>query len=254
MNLLSFKPISFKGDFVYKDRYIPSKQDITHDVIRAHFEHQCGDYFYYSDQLEKEKNEIRNNTFKKAAAKKLEPKNDLKVDSRALKNLKISAFSERRKNELYSGAELSCEVDKLKKMKEAGIKSVLCLAPVYGYEESTKEAELNYKPLSGLGNHSLNIFDVNGDMVKDLIRNPENWVKGTDKTASLKTFIETLNGENPELPLPLYFGCHNGTDRTFMWYELYNILKDQPQDEPLSIETTEKLAEFSQHVDEYFRW
>ncbi|MGM9993315.1 MAG: hypothetical protein ACI37R_01135 [Candidatus Avigastranaerophilus sp.] len=37
--------ISFGGGFVYKDRYIPNKQDITHDVIRTDLEEKLGSYF-----------------------------------------------------------------------------------------------------------------------------------------------------------------------------------------------------------------
>ncbi len=252
INFSTFKPLVFKGDFIYNNRYFPNKQDSTHDVIRAHLEQQFGDYFYYSDQLEKEKFQPISDVIEIKSSKK--PKNKVKVDEQALKNLKIHAFKIRRENELYSGAELSYEVEKLKKMKKAGIKSILCLVPMKEYEKSAQEAGLNYKSLKKLSGAALDIFDINGDMVQDLIKNPTSWAKDESKIIALKNFIKTLDGENPELPPPLYFGCHNGTDRTFLWYQLYNILKDEPQDEPLSQEAVEKLAEFAQRADEHFRW
>ncbi len=39
-----------------------------------------------------------------------------------------------------------------------------------------------------------------------------------------------------------------------MWYQLYNILKNEPMDKPLSPDAIAKLAEFRNEVEDYFRW
>lgn len=247
--------VSFRGDITYKDRYIPNKQDNTHDVVRAHFEDQLGPYFFYLDQIAKERQALIKpwDRIKKIESEKENQKQNVNVDVDLLKSLKISSFSERRKNELYSGEQVSCRPEDLQTLKNAGIKTVFGLCP-YLDKDKIEEAGLFYSDLLSLNNAEMSVFDINGDMLKDLVRNPDLFMDESGKIGGLKTFIRTLNGENPELPLPMFFGCHNGTDRTFMWFQLYNLLKDQDMTKPLSDDVVEQLARFVQEAEEYFRW
>lgn len=251
---------SFKSDFVYKDRYIPNEQDCTTDVVRAHLEYEFGPYVFYHEQLEKEKAPLSvilanyTATSPTKTPNQRKKKNTIQIDFNHLKKQGISSLRERRKNELYSGQELSNKPEAIKELKNVGFKSVICLVPSFDYEEQVIELGMNFKSLRDF---SLDIHDLHGDMMKQLINHPElyagNNSKGT-KVESLKTFINTLNGKNPDMPLPLYFGCNNGTDRTVIWYSLYSILKDEDMDKPLSPEVVEKLVEFRQNTDDYFRW
>lgn len=253
---ISIPKVSFGRDFVYKDRYIPDKQDVTFDVLRASLEEKMGPNFFYLEQIKKEK-DIPSARFLKLndrqnSAKDISSK-QTKVDTKLLESLGIYALSQRRKNELYSGEQLLNKVDKLEGLKNAGIKSVFSLAPSEEYKKQVESCGLNYSSLSQLG---LSIFDINGDLIHSLVRNPENYSNDVEdkKLQGLKEFIKILNGKNPNMPLPIYFGCHYGTDRTFMWYSLYKILKDEDMSKSLYPDVVEKLAEFAQNVDDYFRW
>ncbi len=254
---MNISSVSFRGDIVYKDRYIPNKQDITHDVIRAHFEEQLDPYYYYLDQIAKEREILVNRgmavsalPYTVAPAKSTEKK---EVNVRLLENLKIPSFRIKRQNELYSGAQLMGKPELIDGIKKAGIKSVYSLAPSDEYRQQVEERGMNFHSLEQSG---LSIFDIKGDVLKELIDNPENYVneKQDVKIQGIKDFIKTLNGDNPDMPLPIYFGCHYGTDRTFMWNRLYNILKDVDMDKPLPNEKVVELAEFVQDVEDHFRW
>ena len=251
---MNIPSISFRGDIMYKDRYIPHKQDNTHDVVRAHFEEQLGPYIFYLDQLARERESLIAPWDK---VKKIDPskkqKKVKKVNVDLLKSLNISSFRERRENELYSGEQVSCCPENLEVLKKSGIKTIFGLCP-YLEKDKIEEAGLAYSDLLSLDNTRLSVFDITGDLLKDLVRNPASYVEETGKICALKTFIRTLNGENPDLPLPIFFGCHNGTDRTFMWFQLYNMLKDQDMTKPLPSEVVEKLARFVQDAEDYFRW
>lgn len=253
--------VSFRGDLVYKDRYIPSKQDVTHDVIRAHFEEQLGPYFYYIDQIAKEKQVMHLKPQKKNSddywkeSCYTHKENNHKVDFSKLQKLGLPALRERRQNELYSGFQLHCVPEELDSVKKAGIKSVFGLVPYYE-KDVVEKSGLVYKDLATVSSTPLSVFDINGDLIQNLIKHPEIYANGNsdEKTESLKMFVKTLNGDNPDVPLPIYFGCHNGTDRTFLWYHLYTILKDEDMDKPLSQEKVRELAEFTCDLADYFRW
>ena len=245
--------VSFRGDITYKDRYIPNMQDNTHDIIRAHFEEQLGPNFFYLEQIAKERQALIKPWDRIKKMDQRSKNQAVKVNVDLLKSLNISSFRERRENELYSGEQVSCRPEDLQTLKKAGIKTVFGLCP-YLEKEKIEEAGLFYSDLLSLNNARMSVFDINGDMLKDLVRNPDLFMDESGKIGGLKTFIRTLNGENPELPLPMFFGCHNGTDRTFMWFQLYNLLKDQDMTKPLSDDAVEKLARFVQDAEEYFRW
>lgn len=245
--------VSFRGDITYKDRYIPNMQDNTHDIIRAHFEEQLGPNFFYLEQIAKERQALIKPWDRIKKMDQRSKNQEVKVNVDLLKSLNISSFRERRENELYSGEQVSCKPEVLQTLKNAGIKTVFGLCP-YLEKEKIEEAGLFYSDLLSLNNARMSVFDINGDMLKDLVRNPDLFMDESGKIGGLKTFIRTLNGENPELPLPMFFGCHNGTDRTFMWFQLYNLLKDQDMTKPLSDDAVEKLARFVQDAEEYFRW
>lgn len=261
MHIYSFAQISsksFGSAFIYKNRYIPAKQDPTIDIIRTHLEDQMGPQLFYYDQLIKEKLSVRSAINIKPPLQPAvkTPRIKTKVNAGMLKGLNLPAYRERRPNELYSGGNLAYQPEKLKGLKEAGIKSVLCLVNYPDYKENVEAAGLNFIELNAIKGAALNVFDINGDLIKELINHPESYAddrKG-GKVTALKEFVKILNGENEEMPLPLYFGCQNGTDRTFMWYQLYNILKNEPMDKPLSPDAIAKLAEFRNEVEDYFRW
>lgn len=251
---------SFGSDFTYKDRYFPHKQDQTVDVIRAHFEEKLGSDFYYLDQVSKETdiNQAKVTLYiqqllNEAKAKKKEKP---QINSKSLSTLGISAFRERKKNEIYSGEHLAYKPEVLKSLKEAGIKSVFCLVPQDEYKDRCKEAGLNYLSLRDINGTGLSVFDINGDLIKNLIKDPASYanIEQDEKIECLKVFVKTMKGENPEIPFPMYFGCHNGTDRTYFWYLLFNILKDHDMDKPLTPEIVQKLAEFAEDVDNHYRW
>ena len=253
---ISVSNVSFRGDLIYKDRYIPNKQDITHDVIRADFEDKLGPYIFYYDQLAREREMVvtqglQLHSLPYTAEQKV--KSTKKVNVQLLEELKIPSYRERRKNELYSGAQLVNRHNLLDGIKKAGIKSVYSLAPSDEYKQEVEERGMKYHSLIQSG---LSIFDINGDVLKELIKNPESYVneQNDEKIQGIKDFVKTLNGDNPKMPLPLYFGCHYGTDRTFMWYQLYGILKDVDMDKPLPEDKVIELAEFVQSVDDHFRW
>lgn len=257
---ISVPSVSFRGDIVYKDRYIPNKQDNTHDVIRAHFEEKLGPYVFYLEQLAKEREMFALSGYTLPVVVKL-PEPPVKrsekicVDVPILESLKISSFTERRKNELYSGKQLQCKPEELEALKKAGIKSIFGLVP-YFEKEAVKDAGITYCDLYSLNNSKLSVFDINGDMIKQLINDPASYTEDSpnSKISALKTFVKTMNGDNLDIPLPIYFGCHHGTDRTHMWYRLYGILKDEDMNKPLSPDVVDKLAQFVHDADEYFRW
>ena len=252
---VSVQSVSFRGDLIYKDRYIPHKQDITHDVIRADLEEKFGQYFYYLDQIAKEREMLVKPAFvarKKTVSKPIKRMQN-NVDERILQYTNIPSFAERRKNDLYSGCQLVSMPDKLDLLKRAGIKSVFSLVPSDEYKHKVEELGLKYFSLKQAG---LSIFDINGDLIKDLINKPSSYVneQKDPKIDGLKYFIKTFNGENPQMPLPIYFGCDYGTDRTIFWFSLYNILKDEDMSKPLSDAVVQELAEFAKDTDDYFRW
>ncbi len=253
---MNVSKVSFRGDIVYKDRYIPHKQDITHDVIRTHFEEQMGPYFFYFDQLSKEREMLVTQGISVSSLKyrpNLRPKAKKEVNIRLLESLKIPSFRVKRENELYSGAQLLNKPVQLDGIKDAGIRSVYSLAPSDEYKREVEARGMKYHSLIQSG---LSIFDINGDVLKNLIKNPASIINEQNdvKIQGIKDFVKTLNGDNPDMPLPLYFGCHYGTDRTFLWHKLYNILKDVDMDKSLSDDKVIELAEFVQEVDDHFRW
>ena len=120
---ISVPNISFRGDVVYKDRYIPHKQDNTHDIVRAHFEDQLGPYFFYLEQLAKEREMFALSKYTlpvstKPSESPMKQSTELKVDVPLLESLKIASFKERRKNELYSGRQLCCKPEELEALKK----------------------------------------------------------------------------------------------------------------------------------------
>lgn len=252
---MNLNNVNFCAYLRYKDRYIPDKQDQTRDIIRAHVEEQLGPEIFYAEQLKKERMAMVThtshlpNTYKPTKSKR-------RVDAAIINSAGIYAFSERRKNELYSGAELSQQPEKLKILKKAGIQSIVSLLPYEDYCQNANGAGLRYTNISELGNSNLNVFDIENDLIDQLIRHPELYAsKEKDgKIAGLKEFVKILNGESDDFPLPIYFGCQLGTDRTFLWYQLYLILKNENQNKPLSEETVQKLVKYSQEVKDSFRW
>lgn len=257
-NIPQINSRSFGSELIYKGRYIPDKQDQTLDIVRAHFEEKMGPQLFYYDQLIKEKLSIRasERMTKPLYHKPEKPVSKTKVNLDKLEKLNLPSFRERRPNELYSGGHIAYQNDKLKGLKDAGIKSVLCFVNYPDYKENAEALGLNFVELNEINGGALNVFDISGDLLKELINHPDLYAEDQygEKITALKEFVKILNGESEDMPLPLYFGCQNGTDRTFMWYQLYDILKNEPMDKPLSPSVIEQLAKFRNEVEDYFRW
>lgn len=261
LNFQNYSRPTFRGDVVYKDRYIQDSQDQTREILRAHLEYQMGPAIFYYDQLQKEglakRVVLEDSTYLRTLKCKSSQKN--KVDKSLLKSSDLNKYSfrERRENELYSGGVLSQRPDLLNTLKKAGIKSVLCLVPDYfDYKKEVESVGLKFIDLCSIKDSGLNVFDINGDLINQLINHPDVYASNSSvgKISGLKEFIKILSGESEDYPPPVYFGCQNGTDRTVMWYQLYNILKDEDMNKPLSYDAVERLVEFSSQVNDYFRW
>ena len=171
------------------------------------------------------------------------------VDVESLKDAKIHAFRERSKNKIYTGEKLAYEPEKLDLLKKSGINTVLCLITYPEYQENAKAHGLNFIELPKIGNHSLSARNFKA--IKSLINNPEFYVDGMDskEISDLKDFVDIVQGRNAEYPHPLYMGCQWGTDRTFEWYSIADILKDQSRTEPLSKDRVEKLTELIKIIE-----
>lgn len=89
------------------------------------------------------------------------PRIKMKVNVEKMKGLNLPAYRERRPNELYSGGNLAYQPEKLKGLKEAGIKSVLCLVNYPDYKENVEAAGLNFIELNAIKGAALNVFDIN---------------------------------------------------------------------------------------------
>lgn len=257
---LSVSP-SFTGkDIIYLDRQIKDKQDITHDVIRAHLEDSIDPWVFYYHQLANERKggiHLRHDCEGSSACRtKSNPDKPVnKVDEKILEQAHVKALRVIRPNELYSGECLEFRPDDLDKLKEAGIKSIFCLFNNPDYGEYVKSLGMGYSDLYSVKNSHISIFDIKGELLEELIAHPEIYANDSHpKVAGLKEYLRILDGDSKEVPPPVYFGCQLGTDRTFMWRTLYGILRDCPKDEPLSPEIVEKLSEFYNDCCDHFRW
>ncbi len=197
--------------------------------------------------------------------------NKNKVDFSKLKELGSSFAHEKRQNELYSGAKLTAHPEGFKKAKEAGIKTIIALEgiPNDNYQTQAIENGFNYKCLLDIGNNSLGVFSIiptqtGGKALYNLIAHPENWaVENSDgsrkedvqdkNVCDIQEFIDILDGKNQELPLPIYYGCAYGTNRTYAWTALYNILRDADRTKPLDDEKIDKLVELADNLEEAYK-
>lgn len=248
---------TFRTQKTFCGTYFENQQDKTHDIIRNHLLETLG-YPQYADYAYQIRNpkyaqfHDSNINCEKSVDSSL--KKEYLVDSDAVfamkKNLNVS-IRERRANEIYCGKQLSNNPEALKALKEAGIKTVICLVPYLGYKENAQNVGLNFTDLNSLGARNLSAFDISkrGQLLPELINRPESYSEDyNDKISDLKKFVKILNGEDENYPLPIYIGCQNGTDRTFYWLSIYNILKDEDPSKPLSSETVYKLADFYENI------
>lgn len=161
----------------------------------------------------------------------------------------IENFRERIPNRLYTGQSLAAKPEITKLLKTSGINSVLYLLnnnPYY--RQNATDAGLNYMELKEIGNGTLS--SSNFDIINELTKKPEMYAdSGNKEIEDLKTYIDTLNGKNEDLPHPLYMGCSYAHEITPNWVNLYTILKDQPKDEPLSESTIAKLSDFLNMIE-----
>ncbi len=247
------------------------------DNIEKHFDPT---YLYLHEFGRRSPQEIKN-AMQKIAAKNAycqccEEENNntckVNVDIQKLNNLGIAYGNERRKNELYSGAKLSTipEGRGIEAAKEAGIKTIVALEGTPGdeYEKMSKKAGLNHVCLFEIGNKTLNPFAiiptyVGGKVIKQLISNPSCWAtqepNGTTKQnaspeiCDLQEFIDILDGKNEKFPLPIYYGCSYGTNRTYAWTAIYNILRDADRTQPLDEKHFDDLIELYGDLEDTFK-
>ncbi len=235
----------------------------TREAIRADMENTLDSTFEYLNELgnlsraELEyKMKIKERQMTKFASEKANPEIEnieTEVDSKLLEEQKIKSYRERQKNHIYTGQKLSMKPESIAALKKAGIKSVVLLTTCDTYKEKANMNGLNYVELSEIGNKSLHVF--NFDAVERITKNPESYATNNDSgVEDLKDFVNIVNGKNPKYPHPLYMGCEWGSERTWEWYTISQILKDQPQDEPLTADRAEKLSELVTDIREAHRW
>ena len=76
--------------------------------------------------------------------------------------------------------------------------------------------------------------------------------RNEEKARDLKEFIRIMNGENEDLPYPIYYGCTQGSNMTSMWTQIYRILKDEDTSKPLGDEVIEQLKELIEGIDNIY--
>lgn len=264
--------IRFKStNFDYKN----DESAYTRQLIRQRLEENLGCLYLYQDQFDKQSyKEMKSKLDAKAASNLYHSNNEKpsihKVNYSALEELNIFAH-EKRKNELYSGAKLLRKSNGIKTAAEAGIKTIVSIAPdISGeYEEATKEEGLNFISIDQIGNKRLRFSSItpdkiqNGDLLKKLIRYPEEWAT-IDENGDVKSdvskdvydlqcFIDILDGKNPDYPLPIYYGCEMGCEKTSAWTTIYNILRNEDRTKPLSEDVLCKLVKFEKAEKEYYK-
>lgn len=202
-------------------------------------------------------------------------RSNLKVDYHMLKSaIGNSGFvSAKRDNELYTGPRLNKYPDGIKAAKQAGINSIVSLEPIdFGYsQDGVKEAKENNMKLVAIrdiGYGTLHTFAViptasDAPLLNRLMDYPEVWAT-QDENGNIKEnadknildaqeLIDILNGVHEDYPMPVYYGCDFGTNRTYSWHSFYNILKDCDRRKPLDEETVEKLAYLYEDLKDLYR-
>ncbi|MDD3237370.1 MAG: hypothetical protein PHV37_04660 [Candidatus Gastranaerophilales bacterium] len=231
---------------------------IAREAIRGQIEGHCDASYEFSEQLgSMTKAEIMLKMRQKAATQDKITTDDsntsTEVDVERLSKEGIYAFSERIKNKLYSGQCLENKPDQIKALKESGIKTVLALVPSDEYKNVVEKEGLNYVQLHNIGKQQLRV--LSSDAFIELANRPELYGKNSSNAINdLKEYVNILNGENEKTPYPIYMGCQWGTDRTFEWYTAYKILKDAPQDKPLSTDRVKQLSDLIEMMEDHKRW
>lgn len=236
-----------------------SKDVLTREKIRKEMEKQWDASYAYSYQLGRMsiaeiETKMKMRRLSKYTSNPFRPTtNEKNIDIKSLEKYKISKFEEREKNRLYTGECLYLKPEAIKGLKEAGIETILSLVPSTEYQELATKNGLNYIQLNKIHGQSLNVF--NFESVEEIIRNPNSYKKNDSKEVQdLKEFVKIVKGDNPNYPLPIYMGCHWGTDRTLEWLSLYQILKDQPTNEPINAEKREALSRLLVEIENNHRW
>lgn len=273
ISVINNSNIRFKStNFDYKN----DSSAYARQVIRQRLEENLGCLYLYQDQFDTQSyKEIKSKLDAKAASNLYHRNNTKqsthKVNYRALEELNIFAH-EKRKNELYSGAKLSNKTNGIKTAAEAGIRTIVSIAPDTSgkYEEEAKKAGLNFISIDKIGNKKLRFSSItpdkiqNGDLLKKLIRYPEEWAT-TDENGiiradaskdiyDLQCFIDILDGKNQNYPLPIYYGCEMGCEKTSAWTTIYNILRTEDRTMPLSEDVLRKLVKFEKSEKEYYKY
>ncbi len=241
--------------------------------IREHIECQLGPTYVYSQELGKMS--VGEAKAFLAMQKAIMPKFD-KEDTKSIKHVDVQALSQKIpadrsvlrlnewdyrpkpiiegfgeiiKDKLYVGQSLGGKPEIAKLLKKSNINSVLYLLKNdHYYKQNSLDAGLNYMELSKIGNGTLAPY--NYDILNEITKNPKIYANSKNREIEdLKAFIDILDGNNKDMPGPLYMGCSYVTTVTPRWLDIYKILKDQPKNKPLSQERVEKLSEFLDFVD-----
>ncbi len=283
INNINIKNVSFCSNHVSSDepkaQYQSEKNDkYVRDIIRDDIDEHLGVAYKYADTIGKMSYVdliIQMGKFTKSSAlddiptEKPPTKTELHVDESKLREIGFPYCNCKRKNELYSGPRLVTKPNGIELAKQAGIKTVLSLenhADEF-YCDPVEKVGLKYIALSEIGNHTLHVFDIiptqsEAKTLDKIIDNPEVWItqnpdgtkiQNIDKTIEdVQTFFDILDGKNDDCPLPMYFGCQWGTNRTFTWYQFYKILKNEDRTKPLSHEKIEELIQFRKDTRDAF--
>lgn len=224
---------------------------------------QYDDKFQYVDAVLKKKADDKNTSQKQV-------KKEYSVDESCLRQLGYSYCNSRRKNEVYTGARLISKPNGVEMAKKAGIKTVISIEGIMNeiYSEPVEKAGMKFDTLDNIGNKTLRLFGIiktqyhEPEILNKLIERPETWMtqdengnklKNIDKNIEdVQEFIDILDGKKEEYPLPIYYGCQWGTNRTYVWHLFYDMMKNEDRTKPLSEEKVKKLQEFKKDIEDLF--
>lgn len=269
ISALNNSNIRFKNS-QYEYDYDPSAQ--ARRIMRNRIEESLGCEYLYLNQLQHLTSEQIYSQLNQLAsanlyAKEKKSNTNKFVNYQALQNLKLFV-RQKRKNELYSGGMLIKAKNGVETAAKSGIKTVVCLVPDFDskYEKAVKNAGMNFLLINDIGNKKLRALSITSDLcessiLRRLIRNPKEWAT-VDETGKIKEnakqdicdmqdFFDILDGKNPQFPLPIYFGCEYGSERTYAWTTIYNILSGEDKTKPLSEDAVKKLIKFEKEESDY---
>ena len=268
--------INFRGAQFYTQQ---ENDVVVREKIREHIENNFNATYHFPNQFDRKSIEQLKGEFKFYSSTNAGEKADetgsnpeTKVDELKLrKKLNWGYLNRKRKDELYSGPALSKINGGCAILKNGGFNSILALESDNdsNYGKIARSEGLKFVGLENIGNGTLHVFCIihtqhKPEVLMSLIEHPEEWATmnpdGTKKetvdkaVSDIQDFIDIMDGKNEDYPLPLYFGCDLGSNRTYYWNLFYNILKNEDRTKPLSEEVIQKLQEFDKDTEDCYRY